>query len=113
MIRIWFEINKSVNQQSIDKQRRSTFYGNLDSRINSNWMNGLSNEGFKTDNFKSKRSLARCSSTNFNARQSHPNHPDYQTLSNLASDRGKIPQENRLKTSQQMRMRKSNQNKIW
>ena len=104
---------KHEHQQSIEKDKRSTFYGNFENRLSSNWMNGLSNEGFKTDNFKSRRSLVRCSSTNFNARLSHPQHPDYQTLSNLPSDRNKIPNEKRLKTSQQIRARKTNQSKIW
>lgn len=100
-------------QQSVDKERRTTFYGNFENRLSSNWTNGLSSEGFKTDNFKSRRSLVRCSSTNFNARMSHQYHPDYQTLSNLPSDRNQIPKDKRLKTSQQMRVRNTNQPKIW
>ena len=75
-----------------------------DGVININQMVGMTNEGFKTDNFKSRRSLVRSSSTNFNARFSY--NPDCQVNSNLSSERanfapglGQFEEQKRGKTS--------------
>mmetsp|Transcript_923 Transcript_923/g.801 ORF Transcript_923/g.801 Transcript_923/m.801 type:complete len:153 (+) Transcript_923:2-460(+) len=64
-------------------------------------MNNLNGEGFKTDNFKSKVSLMRSSSTNF--------YPDYQMpTSNLPPYFPK-----RGKTSQHSRSRKKGLKRVW
>ena len=79
--------HKHEHQSSIDNNRM-VYPSDENNVINLNHILGLSHEGFKTDNFKSRRSLVRSSSTNFNARLSY--HPDYQVPSNLPSERNHI-----------------------
>lgn len=84
-------------QVSIDNERRTTFFGGMNGNV-------LAGEGFPMENYKSRRSLVRSSSTNFHAKFSY--HPDYQVGSNLPSNREHFHVPKRGKTSQHSRPRK-------
>ena len=95
---------KPEHQKSIEDTKRQTFFGNIDHGFQQNPVMGMSHEGFMTDKFKSRRSLVRSSSTNFNARFSY--HPDYHAASNLPSGRDILLLQKRGKTSQHTRSRR-------
>lgn len=97
------------HQASIENERRATFYGQFGPAAGHGVLGNnvaMNQEGFMTDNFKSRRSLVRCSSTNF--------HQDYAAMppSNLPSNRHGIHIPKRGKTSQASRPKRRMQNKL-